>query len=1194
LGKVVKTIAVVVGVAALVLTGVGLVMGPVAFAASGITAALGGITAGMLSAAAGVLSIGASLLAKRPKGPSISEASLDRLKPTLDPRASRKAVFGTTALGGDMRDHEVNPIPGTTDNQWVDRFFVHAGHKITSLDEIWFDDEKVWSGGAVVGGSSAAGYLTVNTRTEGNAGNAINISARAGTTRRYTGCGYTHLRFQISSKSPYASNIPQRIVFKGKGMPVYDPRKDSTVPGGSGTQRADDQSTWTFDSGGNLQGDNPACQLLTWLLGWRIQNPTTLAWKLSVGRGIPKDRINLASFITAANDCDVAVSLSAGGTEKRYRAAAIVGENEDTTSVVDRWKAAMNATLDDMDGQIRIQVLVNDLGAPIATFTEKDVVGEYTWQPFLNLTEGFNVIRGNYVNAAKIFEMTEYPEISLASPDAIERVETVSYDMVQSSSQAQRLSKQRLQRMQYPGMWEGTLQVSGWQVTKGDIIAFTFGPCGFLSKLFRVADLTHRPDGLMPVKLREENAAIYQWDTTQEGAVGSAPAVAWNPLLNPWNMLVNGSWAADLFGGDTNRVRYSLMEKAGAYGWKIAGTATSVSLQTGIFQGLPYVSAYGPASVAGQAFSVLSNDGLSQSRVPVFPGERICVQAKIGATANSWNFKVNFYDSAGAFLSNISLVSGVGDLTYQTLKFGFATVPANAYFASIELAGITSVTTTQLVIQHPMISSAAVDQIDPPAFAPGPSNEPAADVTALNAAIGDGNRVRYSRFEAGTLGWAVTYNPSALSVVLASAPSSGYQYIVLQVAFTANAQQASLGTVVDAKNLMPCTPGERIWVGARIGTSFHSAAVGWSLVADFRDAAGAIVAQTTVASAIGGLTFATPVGGFVTVPAGAKTIALEAYLSSNAGGAGGSALYVMEPIVTSAGINQLIAPIFSPGPSGESGADVTTNIVGPAKSDVLYDNAGTTFQSADDLIYRAANFFGTITTGIVTWYYRIISGTFNGNTSASGSINIPTSSAVGTLTPTALTTETAELEITCTVNGRTLPKFTTIVTKQRASAPAGGGGGGGGGGSNAQTSGFTAINTATFTTITGVLTLTLPAGKTTLRCTIDLTNKYPKTANQAGPWDVEYKVQRDISGTYTDQGSIQHSNPDNYLNEGSEFTTTVPGTMQAVVDMTGLTAGATYNVRLQARVASGVLPTNGVNMAFSAPSGGVGVALSAP
>ena len=149
------------------------------------------------------------------------------------------------------------------------------------------------------------------------------------------------------------------------GAPVYDPRLDGSVEGGSGPQRADDQATWAWSDGA---ARNPALQLLWYLLGWQIRNPSTAAMKLAAGKGLPAARIDLQSFITAANLCDEPVARAGGTTEPRYRSDGIASEGDDTATVLDQLKAAMNAVLDDVDGRIRLTILHNDLAARSANW----------------------------------------------------------------------------------------------------------------------------------------------------------------------------------------------------------------------------------------------------------------------------------------------------------------------------------------------------------------------------------------------------------------------------------------------------------------------------------------------------------------------------------------------------------------------------------------------------------------------------------------------------------------------------------------------------------------------------------------------------------------------------------------------------------------------------------------------------------
>ncbi len=484
-----------------------------------VVSALGMSALGFLTTAVG---IGASLLSGKPKVTN-SKENLERLRASIDPRTPRKTVVGKTALATDIRDEEF------TDSQtYFHRFIVVAAHKVHAIREVWFDDKKAWDS---VSGVTAdfSGYLWVTPILEGSSANAINISSRMGTSRRYTGLAYLHLKYKLTGNSkktdsPFAQSITTRITIRGDGAYLYDPRLDSTVPGGSGSQRADDQTTWAWSDSACR---NPALALLFYLLGWQING------ELSVGKGIPANRIDLESFAIAANLCDETVSTVAG-TEPRYRCDGVWSEGDQPTTVIDMLKACMNADLDDVDGKLRLTVFHNDLADIAADFTDDDVLGGFEWNPSPSLAESFNVVRGVYTDASdtSLYQPVDYPEVSIASPDGIERILPFDVPMVESATQAQRLAQGRLARQQYGGTFKAEFQATAWAVQKNSVVRLTFAPLGFVNKLFRVAEMSLRVDGVVPLVLREENAAIYDAPTL-DNAIVPIDGSAYDPALDP-------------------------------------------------------------------------------------------------------------------------------------------------------------------------------------------------------------------------------------------------------------------------------------------------------------------------------------------------------------------------------------------------------------------------------------------------------------------------------------------------------------------------------------------------------------------------------------------------------------------------------------------------------------------------------------
>lgn len=404
LKKVLKVVSVVAAVALAIPSGgssllvAGLAGIGVTVSAIGATAIVAGLTI-------------ASGLLNKPKSPPVSPATQSRLNTSIDPRTPRKMVFGRTAMAVDIRDMEYSG----TDDEFLHYFLVNAAHAIDEHEEVWFDDKLAWS---ATGGIEPdfLGYLGIENRTVGTAANAINISPRMGTTRRYTGLAYVWLRFKRTGNSkkadsPFSSSIPQRITVVGRGMRCYDPRQDSTVPGGSGSHRVDNQASWTWGE----HCRNPAIQMLNYLIGWRING------RLSVGKGIPVARLHLPSFMASANECDVPIALAGGGTQPRYRTDGIFSEADDMGAVLDAFKASMNAEIDDSDGRLSLRVIVNDLDDPIAHFGPDDFLSGLTWSPIADISSRFNVIRGQFVDPRpqSLYQMVDYPEVALPSVDGI-------------------------------------------------------------------------------------------------------------------------------------------------------------------------------------------------------------------------------------------------------------------------------------------------------------------------------------------------------------------------------------------------------------------------------------------------------------------------------------------------------------------------------------------------------------------------------------------------------------------------------------------------------------------------------------------------------------------------------------------------------------------------------------------------------
>lgn len=539
MAKAIKVASIVVGVAALAVftagAGLALATGASLAGSVGAVGAAIGVSAGTLAAVGAGLSVAAGLMQR---GPSVPSSQEDRLTATINPRAPRATVYGQTAMATDVRYEEWSGA----DQDYCDWVIALASHRIDGVEEIWLNTELAWSASRGVT-SKFVGYFSVpNIVLEGSPANAFTF-ASGKWNGRLTGCAYLRARFKVTGNgkkatSPFSSGVPTRITIIGRGMRLYDPRRDSTVPGGNGPMRADDQSTWRYTADdGAVIGENLALHALADTLGWRIRNPSTGEMKLAVGSGVPARRLNLASWIEAANLCDEAVNRSAGGTEPRYHGAVVLSEAMAPKERLDTLCVACNGRFRDTGGKLSFVISHNDLATAALDdgLLDDDVVGPFTWTPDAALDAVPNVVRGKYVDAttASLYQMLDYPDVRLPSLDGQDREFTLDLAAVESPSQAQRIAKQVLQRKQYQREFTAPFDIRAWKYGVGDIVPFTFAPLSFERKLFRVKEQEIGQGGTCNMTLTVESPDIYAWDRDDSAPVQPAEANAYDASKNP-------------------------------------------------------------------------------------------------------------------------------------------------------------------------------------------------------------------------------------------------------------------------------------------------------------------------------------------------------------------------------------------------------------------------------------------------------------------------------------------------------------------------------------------------------------------------------------------------------------------------------------------------------------------------------------
>lgn len=918
----------------------------------------------------------------------------------------------------------------------------------------------------------------------------------------------------------YAGSPPKPI-WTLQGYKAYDPRQDSTYPGGAGSQRWADRSTWAYTT-------NPFVHALNWALGFWYPDPNNAGQVLLyAGIGAPASSIDVAAFVACANVAD------ANG----WQIGGAWSTDDDKFAVLANMLAA-GSGLPVIGGGL-ISCIVNAPQTSLGTITADQLAGPISINTSASMRDRLNRIFPRFHAEAFGWQLVPYVEpitgeTYVAEDQGRIRSKTIDYQFVTDANLNQ---PAQLAAYDIATSREGvvvTLQGKpilanypvGAAVTLELPQAQLSGFLGIITK--RQLDFG---SGRVTLTVRSETTAKHAWALGQSGTAPPTPqiggidmAIVAAPLSGQWsaapvavtdavtgektyvirvtgsasdnvnagqvvityaqaltfdgsgNPLTYGDSSTRSFTADTtqmdldvnagvwlvqvyyvtqqgasgqddcldlgditvpgstaagtavatigvNRVPYSQFE-SGTTGWTTSstGSPTSVSTSVGTYDSQAvYWVTWSPAHV-GDTASIIS------SAFPVTAGETLAVMAGVETNdSQATALLLNYYNSAGTLVSSSAVVPSIVNTGFGAQQEAFTTVPAGAVTARLQLKSTATATTGGQVfdLTRPMVCGANPGQNSFPAFNPGPNAQNGADVTSQNTAAaitGQGalatsglsenqvnnalvpaigvNRVPYSQFESGAnVGWSLGTNSGGLTVTTAAPTVSGVPCRTLAATSTASGQNIS-----HKSSLFPVTGGERLAVQGLMGLTGA-----WSGVCTvwFNSATVNGFAHQDVFTIAAGSAFPTPLGAFVTVPAGAVSAWVEYYATST--GSGQATTYTLaQPMVSGATSAQTVFPAFNPGPNAQNGADITSQNTAAAvtgqgslatkssvgTSDITANavtTAGTAYTSGTLTVPSGTTTIQSVTATVTGGYVRVtFSGTLSGalGTDPSVTVNI--------------------------------------------------------------------------------------------------------------------------------------------------------------------------------------------------------------
>lgn len=218
-----------------------------------------------------------------------------------------------------------------------------------------------------------------------------------GTARKLSGSAcYLVTLGENSKRSAYEGKVPGFVTVI-EGLFCYDPRQDSTYPGGSGSCRLNNPATWVWTQ-------NPILFALKWTLG---------VWEGPTGKGAPQvdyqvggigakvESIRLATVVEAANVAD------ANG----WTSAAWPSTDDDKAQVLDGFLKAGGARYAEIAGQIAF-IHRAAPRAPVFTIRARDTAGPVEIDTASSKLNRINTVRPRYWSEAHEWEMTALPEVT--------------------------------------------------------------------------------------------------------------------------------------------------------------------------------------------------------------------------------------------------------------------------------------------------------------------------------------------------------------------------------------------------------------------------------------------------------------------------------------------------------------------------------------------------------------------------------------------------------------------------------------------------------------------------------------------------------------------------------------------------------------------------------------------------------------
>ncbi|MGB2426378.1 MAG: phage tail tip fiber protein [Alteromonas sp.] len=436
---------------------------------------------------------------------SVPDTDRSRQSTVKSATEPQKIIYGEALVSGPISFIGL----GGANNSDLYQTIVLAGHKVSAITDVYFDDfiitnTQINSGNTAGGAVNAGAFnaqdgvdiVTINKYlgAASQTADAMFVAQFGNYTSAHRGDGIAYLAMKWvlneDSSKVWDKYAPGNVKALVKGKEVYDPRLEVANGGTAGASPT--------NSSYIAYSDNPALCVADYLTD------------TNAGMKVPSNKIDWAAIIVAADGCDVSVTVP-GGTEKRFTCNGVVFATDSHRKNINKILSSMNGTLVYSNGIYVVSAGIYQ--APTESLNEDDLIGSISVKTSIDRSERVNTIKGLFLDPAQGHKMVEFPKVQLADALARDNNEVmdkeVQFAMTNSSYMAQRLANKIIQIGDQQKVVTFPANYSALRITAGDRVQVSIEELSWTNKIFICAGWVFSEDGGIALTLREDSSTSY-------------------------------------------------------------------------------------------------------------------------------------------------------------------------------------------------------------------------------------------------------------------------------------------------------------------------------------------------------------------------------------------------------------------------------------------------------------------------------------------------------------------------------------------------------------------------------------------------------------------------------------------------------------------------------------------------------------